>query len=107
MRKHARNYMRIYNQFNLPFFAKPGDDLFAAARLDALQKMGAEFYARVLAGQDKEDAQKVVEEHFLKDKVWHHKQFLSCRSLARRSKSAFICQGLGLLLLRRPSAKIV
>lgn len=69
MKKHARNYMRIYNQYNIPYYAKPGDDLFAAARLDLLQKMGAEVYERVANGQDQEEAQKEVEEKYLKDKV--------------------------------------
>lgn len=69
MRKHARNYMRIYNQHNLPYYAKPGDDLFAAARLDLLQKMGAEVYQRVADGQDQEEAQKEVQEKYLSDKV--------------------------------------
>ena len=66
MRKHARNYMRIYNQHNLPFHAKPGDDLFAAARLDALQKMGEEYYARVMNGQDEDEAKRAIEEKYLK-----------------------------------------
>lgn len=61
--------MRIYNQFNLPFHAKPGDDLFAAARLDALQRMGADFYSRVMMGQDQEEAQKAVEAIYLKEGV--------------------------------------
>ena len=71
MKKHARNYMRIYNQYNIPFYAKPGDDLFAAARLDLLQKMGAEVYERVANGQDQEEAQKEVEEKYLQEKVMH------------------------------------
>ncbi len=69
MRKHARNYMRIYNQYNIPYHARPGDDLFAAARLDVLQKMGAEVYERVANGQDQEEAQKEVEEKYLSGKV--------------------------------------
>lgn len=61
--------MRIYNQFNLPFHAKPGEDLFAAARLDVIQRMGGEVYARVAAGQEPEDAQRQVEDFYFNKKV--------------------------------------
>lgn len=54
MLKHARNYRRIYNQYNLPFFAKPGDDLFAAARLDQIRQLKAEHFRRIAAGEDEE-----------------------------------------------------
>lgn len=64
MRLHARNYMRIYNQHNLPYLAKPGDDLFAAARLDHLQRMEKEYYRRRLQGQDEEGAMEAVQKEF-------------------------------------------
>ena len=52
MRKHARNYKRIYNMYNLPYLAKPGDDLFAAARLQHIQDLKKEFLKRLEAGED-------------------------------------------------------
>lgn len=64
MRKHARNYMRIYNQHNLPYLAQPGSDLFAAARLDHLQRMERDYYRRRMAGQSEEEAQEAVQKEF-------------------------------------------
>jgi hypothetical protein len=64
MRLHARNYMRIYNQHNLPYLAKPGDDLFAAARLDHLQRLERDYYQRRMEGQGEEEALKAVQKEF-------------------------------------------
>lgn len=56
--------MRIYNQHNLPYLAKPGDDLFAAARLEHMQKLDKDYYRRILAGQSEEEAMAAVTEEF-------------------------------------------
>jgi hypothetical protein len=64
MRLHARNYMRIYNQHNLPYLAKPGDDLFAAARLDALQRMHQDYYRRRMEGEGEEEARAAAQKEF-------------------------------------------
>ena len=46
--------MRIYNSYNLPYLAKPGDDLFAAARLENLSQAKAELYDRLQKGEDQD-----------------------------------------------------
>jgi hypothetical protein len=56
--------MRVYNQHNLPYLAKPGSDLFAAARLEQMRKMDKEYYKRLLAGQSKEEARAAVTQEF-------------------------------------------
>lgn len=43
--------------------------MFAAARLNTLQIMGREFYNRVMAGQEPEDAQKDLEDWYIRNKV--------------------------------------
>ena len=58
--------MRIYNSYNVPYLAVPGDDLFAAARLDNYRQAQAEFDRLVAEGEtDKETILRKVEEAYL------------------------------------------
>ena len=41
-----------------------GDDLFAAARLDHLQRMEQDYFRRRMAGQSEEEAQEAVQKEF-------------------------------------------
>lgn len=68
LQKHARNFLRIFNNYNLPYLAKPGDDLFAAARYDSMVQARKELYARLAAGEEKDTILKDLES---RDQVYH------------------------------------
>ena len=89
MRKHARNYMRIYNQYNLPYLAKPGDDLFAAARLQQIQDLKDEHYKRIASGEDEDSVLQSLEQKMSELKV--RNTFMLIKTLTVGSFSTVLC----------------
>ena len=89
MRKHARNYMRIYNQYNLPYLAKPGDDLFAAARLQQIQDLKDEHYKRIASGEDEDSVLQSLEQKMSELKV--RTPFMWIKTLTVGSISTLLC----------------
>ena len=100
MRKHARNYMRIYNQYNLPYLAKPGDDLFAAARLQQIQDLKAEHYNRIASGEDEDCVLHSLEQKMSELKV--RSTFMRIKTLTVGSFSTLLCF-IYMPLLRTPT----
>ena len=69
--------MRIYAQYNLPYLARPGDDLFAAARLDQIQKMQDEHFRRLARGQDEAEILSKMNAQLSESKVTQTKAYLN------------------------------